>query len=204
MLTYRKQLFAVSLAVLASACGGTSAPEEPAGQGVAVEVTPPAPTVRTGGTIGFTASVTGTVNTAVTWTVVQSGGGTIDTAGRYTSPATAGTYSVRATSVANPQAFGEASVSVVPPVAVSISPRTTSVTTGGTITFTASVANSTNPAVTWSVPGTSCGTVTQAGVYTAPATARTCTVVSTSQADPTKSDTATVTVTAAPSPSRSR
>ena len=201
MLTYKKQLFAVALAALASACSGTSEePAGPAGQGVAVQVTPPAPTVRTGGTVGFTASVTGTVNTSVTWTVVQAGGGTIDATGRYTAPATTGTYTVRATSVADPLAAGEAAVTVQAPVAVTISPRTPSVVAGGTIAFTATVANSTNAAVTWSVPGTGCGTITQAGVYSAPATARTCSVVSTSQADPTKSDTATVTVTAAPLP----
>jgi len=46
--------------------------------------------------------------------------------------------------------------------------------------------------------GAAGGTITSAGVYTAPATPGVCAVVATSQADPSKFDAATVTVTAAP------
>jgi len=51
----------------------------------------------------FTATVTGTANTSVTWHVEQGDrGGTITADGLYTAPSTAGTYNVVATSVADP------------------------------------------------------------------------------------------------------
>ncbi len=83
-----------------------------------------------------------------------------------------------------------------PPVEVSINPASVTVPAGGTQTFTATVTGSTNTAVTWSVQeGAAGGTITSAGVYTAPATAGTYHVAATSQAAPTKSAVATVTVT---------
>lgn len=50
----------------------------------------------------FIATVTGTTNTAVTWTVQEgTAGGAITAAGVYTPPTTAGTYHVVATSQAD-------------------------------------------------------------------------------------------------------
>ncbi len=196
----RMVLPAVALSVILAACAGGTGDESGSAQAVAVEVRPPSANLSAGGSVAFAAAVTGTADTAVVWTIVEQGGGTVDTTGLYTAPAAPGTFHVRATSHANAQAFGESTVNVQAPVAVTISPRTPSVVAGGTLTFTATVANTTNTAVTWSVSGTSCGTITQAGVYTAPSSAKTCSVVATSQADPTRSDTATVTVTAPPPP----
>lgn len=79
-------------------------------------------------------------------------------------------------------------------VAVSVSPATVSLATGGTAQFTATVTGSTTTTVTWTSTG---GTISAAGLYTAPATAGTYTVKATSVADATKSASATVTVTAA-------
>jgi hypothetical protein len=192
------------LCTLAAACSGTSSePHSAAAQGVDVQVVPSTATVAPNATTRLAAAVTGTANTAVTWTVVQASGGTVDSTGLYTAPATAGSYTVRATSVADSTAHGDAAVTVTappPPVTVTISPRTPSVTAGGTIAFTATVANATNTAVTWSVTGTTCGTITSAGVYTAPSAAGTCSVAAKSVQDPTRSDTTTVTVTAPPPP----
>ena len=56
------------------------------------------PSLATGGTQQFTASVSGSSNTAVTW---SSTGGTVSGTGLYTAPAAAGTYTVKATSVAD-------------------------------------------------------------------------------------------------------
>jgi polygalacturonase len=76
-----------------------------------------------------------------------------------------------------------------------MSPTTASLTTGGSRSFAATVTGSANTAVTWSVQeGSAGGSVTSAGVYTAPATAGTYHVVARSQADTTKSASATVTV----------
>jgi hypothetical protein len=78
---------------------------------VDVQVSPAASTATVGGTVQFTATVTGTVkgSTAVTWTAT---GGTINSMGLYTAPVTAGTYSVRATSVADPRKFKDVTVAV--------------------------------------------------------------------------------------------
>ncbi len=83
-----------------------------------------------------------------------------------------------------------------PRVGVTVAPTEASVPAGGRVAFTALVANAADPAVTWAVTGTSCGTITQAGLYTAPSSAGTCGVVVTSQEDATKSASAVVTVNA--------
>lgn len=85
-----------------------------------------------------------------------------------------------------------------PRVSVSVSPANVSVVTGTTQTFTANVSGSSNRSVTWSVQQAGGGSITAAGVYTAPMTAGTYTVVATSQADDRRTGTATVTVTAPP------
>ncbi len=100
---------------------------------------------------------------------------------------------------AQPEISGLAAVTVsIPPAgSVVISPKSTSVMAGGTATFAATVTGLSNSAVTWKTQEASgCGTVSAAGVYTAPAAAGTCHVVATSAADTSKTDVATVTVTA--------
>lgn len=186
------------LTALASACSGGSSPGAPPEHAVAVTVTPGSTRVQAGSAVAFAATVAGTIDTRVSWSVVESGGGAIDPAGVYTAPATPGGYHVKATSVADASVSGQSAVTVLLPVAVSISPRAPSVVAGGSVTFTAAVSNATDTTVTWAVAGASCGSITQAGVYTAPAAPATCTVSATSHADPTRSATATVTVTAPP------
>ncbi len=201
--TRRRAALGVGLLTACSAevtpSGGPAAPNT-----VAVQVQPPSAQVGPRGSVTFAATVTGTANTAVTWTVQEGApGGTVTTAGAYTAPASAGTYHVVATSQADATKSGTATVTVtpVPVVAVAVAPKTATVAAGGTQTFTATVTGTTNTAVTWSVQETTgCGSVTQAGVYTAPGAAATCHVVATSSADATKSDVATVTVTAPPPP----
>jgi hypothetical protein len=62
-------------------------------------------------------------------------------------------------------------------------------------TFSATVTGATDRSVTWSVQeGAAGGTITAAGVYTAPSTAGTYHVVATSRADTTKRSVATVSV----------
>jgi hypothetical protein len=200
MRPFVQTLSLVVLAVALVACGAPSTDGGASGQSVAVAVQPGSVRVEPGGSAEFAATVTGTADTTVLWDVVESGGGTVNPSGLYTAPGSSGVFHVRATSRASPAVSGQAAVSVVAPVSVAISPKTPSVVAGGTVTFTAVVANASNTAVTWSVPTAGCGTITPAGVYTAPTVARTCTVAATSQADPSKSDTATVTVTAPPPP----
>jgi fibronectin type 3 domain-containing protein len=80
---------------------------------VSVSVSPTSASLLTGGAQQFTATVTGTSNTSVTW---KATGGTISSAGLYTAPATAGSYTVTATSAADPAKSASASVSVAIPV----------------------------------------------------------------------------------------
>ncbi len=79
-------------------------------------------------------------------------------------------------------------------ITVSISPRATTINANGQQQFTASVGNAGNKTVLWWVDGG--GTVTDTGLFTAPATAGTSLVTAISQADPRHTSTATVTVVA--------
>ncbi|MBI3489636.1 MAG: Ig-like domain-containing protein, partial [Acidobacteria bacterium] len=68
---------------------------------VAVSINPEALSVQPGKTQQFTATVTGSTNTAVAWSVQEASGGAVDGSGLYTAPATPGTYHVKATSAAD-------------------------------------------------------------------------------------------------------
>jgi hypothetical protein len=175
---------------------------------ITVSVNPSAATVTAGGSAAFTATVANTTNQAVNWSVQEgAAGGTVTSAGAYTAPATAGTYHVVATSLADTTKAAVATVTVTapPPLAVSVTPSSASIAAGAALTFSATVSNSSNQAVTWSVQeGSVGGSVTSGGLYTAPSTAGTYHVVATSSADPSKSASGSVTVGApasAPPPS---
>ena len=87
-----------------------------------------------------------------------------------------------------------------PPVVVVLTPSRATVPIGGTINFTSTVTGTSDLAVIWSILESGCGSVTQAGVYTAPTIppAGVCHVAATSRADATKHAVATVTVSATP------
>lgn len=99
----------------ATSAGSTSASSATSGP-VAVTVSP-ARQMATGGSQQFAATVTGTSNTAVTWT---ASGGTITSTGVFTAPSTAGSYTITATSVADSAAKGSVTVSVITAVAHSV------------------------------------------------------------------------------------
>ena len=69
-----------------------------AASNVAVTVSPTSASAQTGQQMQFTSTVSGTTNTAVTWT---ASGGTVSNNGQYTAPPSAGTYTVTATSAAD-------------------------------------------------------------------------------------------------------
>ncbi len=180
---------------------------------VAVTISPLNPSVQIGNTQQFSATVTGTSNTAVTWSVTGAGCagpacGTISAGGLYTAPATApapNTVTVTATSVADNTKSASTTITITtPPISVTLNPATATVSANGALQFSATVINSTNQNVTWTVTGTgcagaACGTISAAGLYTAPAIApspASVTVTATSVADNTKSASATVTLVA--------
>jgi hypothetical protein len=164
---------------------------------ISVSVSPATASVQVSKTQQFTATVTDSNNTAVTWSV-SYGGGTINSIGLYTAPIAVPSFPavVRATSQADTTKSGTATVTVTPvPISVSVSPATASIQISKTQQFTATVTGSNNTAVTWSVSGG--GTINSSGLYTAPATVpspNTVTVKATSQADTAKSGTATIIV----------
>ena len=135
----------------------------------------------------FTAMVSNTANTAVTWSLSPSTG-TISSAGLYTAPATIATpqtVTVRATSVADRRKSATATVTLYPAVGVTVTPGTSTLYGAQTQQFSATVANAGNTAVTWSL-SPSTGTISSTGLYTAPATVatpQTVTVRATSVAD---------------------
>jgi hypothetical protein len=180
---------------------------------VLLSITPTSASVPTAGTQLFTASVTGTSNTAVTWGLSGAGCsgsscGTLSTSSLsaiYLAPSVAprpASVNVIATSVADPTKSASANAIVVPAVAVVVTPANVSATTGATQQFTASVTGTSNTAAAWTVSGTgcsgtACGTISSNGLYTAPAavpSSATVTITATSQSDPTKSASANVTI----------
>lgn len=170
---------------------------------VTVAISPTTTAVAAGATVAFTAMVAGTTDTAVTWSVREASGcGSVDATGVYTAPAAAATCHVDATSVASPTVYDEATVTVsAPPVAapaavvVAVSPSSGAVDACQSLTFSATVSGTTDGTVTWSVQeGSAGGSVTSAGVYTAPPTAGTYHLIATSLAAPTSSTVVPVTV----------
>lgn len=156
---------------------------------VNVTVSPGTATVQTLGTRQFSATVTGTTNTAVTWSTDDPGGG-VTAGGLYTAGSTPGIYAVTATSAADPTKSG-AAVVVVQDVSISISPTSATLAPGGHQQFVATVNGTASTAVTWTATG---GTVTANGLYTAGSVPGNFNVTATSMDDPTQSSTATVTV----------
>ncbi|NMO19081.1 chitinase [Pyxidicoccus fallax] len=81
---------------------------------VSIAVSPTSASLAPGATRAFTATVTGSTNTGVTWSVSQ-GGGTVTNGGVYTAPQTPGTYQVIATSQADTTKKATATVTVTAP-----------------------------------------------------------------------------------------
>jgi hypothetical protein len=186
---------AVSICALCvlSACGGGGKSTEPAL--VSVAVTPNSVTVFRDATQTFTAKVTGTTNTAVTWSVLEGSGGRIDGAGVYTPPQNgAGTFHVIATSQADSFAAGVA-VAIVPMPQVTIDPAAVTLHPAGTRTFAATVSGLTNTAVNFTIQELVGGMISATGLYTAPLTGGFYHVVATSIEETTLTASATVTVT---------
>ena len=198
-------------------CGGAGGSTPP--PQIFVTVSPSTAAVNVAHAQQFTATVTGTTNTSVTWTVAGGpSNGTIATTGLYTAPASVpnpATVTVTATSQANPAKSATATVTVQPGVvsvpSVTVSPNPASVAAFATQQFSASVSSLSNTAVTWQVNGTPGGSkqfgfISSTGLYVAPGAVptksngqgdsitTTATVTAVPQADSSVSGSSTVTV----------
>jgi NHL repeat len=176
---------------------------------VQVSISPTTLAADLGGIYGFSATVTGAANTAVTWSVNGIVGGnstvgTITLIGTYFAPSVrpaGGTVTITATSVADPSKSATSTVTFAIPQ-VFISPETVSVQLGLKQQFTATISAFVDPTMRWTVNGVlggnaTVGTITASGLYTAPLAVpvpNVVNVIATSVADPTKYATAMVTI----------
>jgi hypothetical protein len=105
----------VSLAVTVMACAallfGQSAVQPLAK--VTVIITPTKVTLFAGETQMFLATLVGTENQTVDWSVEEQDGGVVTESGRYTAPKLQGVYHLTATSKARPEAKSSATVTVL-------------------------------------------------------------------------------------------
>jgi hypothetical protein len=197
----RASIFTGFAALLLSACGSASAPSasstpvQTPSSAITVSISPSAGDVPTGGSLVFTATVSGAggASSAITWSVDGITGGNIivgtivstassapNTTALYTAPLVVpspAAVTVTATSVANPSKSASATVTVACAIANSISPAPVSVALGQTQIFTAGFCGLGNATVSWDLNGTAngsstLGTITavsaNSALYTAP------------------------------------
>lgn len=80
---------------------------------VTIAITPTKVTLYAGETQTFVATVVGTENQSVNWSVEEQDGGAITDVGQYTAPKLQGVYHITATSRARPEATSSATVTVL-------------------------------------------------------------------------------------------
>jgi uncharacterized repeat protein (TIGR02543 family) len=199
--------------VTTTGTGGSGNPPPPA---ITVSVSPTSASVLLGNTQQFSATVTGTANTAVSWSVNNVAGGnstvgTITSAGIYTAPAdlpSPASVTISATSQATSSTTASSTASITSDIQVSVQASATSAVTGGAIQLTATITSAGHPdqSVTWSVNGVAggnatIGTITSTGTgaatFTAPSalpSPAVVTIQAVSIADPSKSSSITETI----------
>lgn len=194
-----KHLVLLAILAFCSSCSGPL-PEkatEDASSTISVTISPTSVTVPAGGQQTFTATVTNSANQAVNWSVLGVNCGTISTAGVFKAPLNQTNCRVRANAQADTKKSDTVTVAIGPPATITVSPTHADVPAGALQTFTATVGNTTNQAVSWSVLGANCGMINTAGVYKASLVqANSCSIQAVLKVDTTKSATATVTITA--------
>ena len=151
---------------------------------VKVTVTPATVSLMLGVTQQFIATVTGTTDTRVQWSVggVARGNatlGTISTTGLYTPPVVLpnpSSVSVAATSMADTKVSSAASVALANPaqgISVQITPQSVDVVAGAKQQYQATVSGTADQRVIWAINGVQnnnpiFGTIDTTGLYTAP------------------------------------
>ncbi|HEX6895094.1 MAG TPA: hypothetical protein VF146_07460, partial [Bryobacteraceae bacterium] len=170
---------------------------QPSAASVSLSVSPSTVSLNAGHMAAFSATVSGTSNTGVTWSISPAVGSISN--GTYTAPASISSQqvvTVVATSVADPTKSASAIVTLVP-ISVSLTPSTISLQAAQAAQFMASVTGALNAGVTWSL-NPQVGSITN-GLYVAPSTissAQNITVTATSVADPTKAAQAVISLAA--------
>jgi hypothetical protein len=157
------------------ACGGSSSN---ANQNVVVVVvSPTSGTLQTGQTQQFSATVNGTKDTAVTWSVTT---GSISAGGLYAAPSSIPASSVQATVTATSEADSRDSAAAILTItagpsnpSVTVTPSAARVNVFGNQQFSAATHNLQSSSVVWQVDGVTGGTqstgyISSLGLYNAP------------------------------------
>ncbi len=164
----------------------------------AVEVVPDAVNLYDGQHQQFTTA--GACGAAMIWSMPSGSPGTLSATGLYIAPAsieTQQTVTITATTLGVSSTSLSSTVTLMPPVSVSVTPSSATLYGGQTQQFTANVVNTNNTAVTWTITPAGVGAISTAGLYTAPTkitAQQTVTITATSQADTTQSASATITL----------
>ena len=209
-------LFLFAAVLLAPGCvgggassGSTPPPAPPSS--VTVTISPGNGVVVLGNQLSFSATVTGSSNTLVAWSVNGIAGGnaasgTISVNGLYTAPAdfpAGGSVQVTATSQADATRSASAQITVTSDIVVAITPGSASVNLGAVQSLHASLSSSGHPdtAMKWMLSGaacpSACGSLDASGNYTAPAilpSSPSVTVTAQSVADATRQASAEITL----------
>jgi hypothetical protein len=166
-----------------------------------VSVNPASSTLFAGQTEQFSLAGGGSSPPTVTWSMTPSVG-TLTAAGLYTAPASISanqTITITATNTANSAETVSGTLALIPVGVSALSPATVSLQINQTQTFTTTVTGTSNQTLNWTLSpsGATSGSVSSAGVYTAPSTiptSQTVTITATSAADSTKSSSAQITL----------
>jgi hypothetical protein len=198
--------FALLGAIFTLGCGGGNSAAN--SSTISILISPLSASLAAGAQQQFTATVTGSSNTAVTWQVNGMAGGnatvgTITASGLYTAPGSAPSTAITITAVsaANPADSASVSVTIVAAsIAVTVAPSSAILAPSQQQQFTATVTGSSNTAVTWQVNGArggnaTVGTITASGLYTAPGSAPSTAITITAVSAANSADSASASVT---------
>ena len=161
-------------------------------------------TVLRGGSLALTATVINTDNKGLTWKIQEgSAGGALSSTTTasitYTAPLPAGQYHVTATSVVDANRFATCTVTV-PAVTINLNQTSGTVLRGQSLALSATVGNTTDTSVSWSISegsptGGTLSAVTGNNItYTAPFSPGQYHMVARSNADQSKTQICTITV----------
>jgi uncharacterized protein YjdB len=163
-------------------------------------VTPPSPAIPLGATQQLTATgtysdgSTQNLTSSVTWSSSNAKVATVSSSG-LVQALTTGTVTFTAS---YQSVTGETGATVGPAISVTVTPATTTVSVGQSMQFTATVANTSDSSVTWSVDNVPhgnlvTGTISASGLYQTPAAPGVHTITATSSLDSSATGQASVT-----------
>jgi hypothetical protein len=141
-----------------------------------VQLDPAGVVLLPGQSMFFLAQVAGGGDQSVTWSCDPAGvgqfvGAAAGKPAEYTAPGTittAQTLTITATSEADPTQSGASTVTLAPPVTVTVTPGATKLGAGQTVQLAVQVDGDAAPAVSWMVMPPGGGSVSESGLYTAP------------------------------------